>query len=242
MFFFFCSPRWPPLFEQTFGSVLVGTRHTLSPLFCHEIDVKYFFLCLLSSGRKTIFVQSLLWDLIRTALAQIVKRGPQQHNNTTITNQPTNKDKKDKKNKKTRSSLKPGVIFSVVDRMFAHSVGTMVDGEHAFATSGGAAWRRRQRRPRALRRFILWSTKMEVAAALHHMARQRTRLADDATQTTSACDHSNASTQTETYAVFDYIAPPPVNLNIAPPLAATCAATSFCSNSASYQVRGTCTC
>ena len=72
-------------------------------------------------------------------------------------------------------------------------------------------------------------TKMEVAAALHHTARKRTRHADDATQTTSACDRFNAATQTETCAasapVFDYIVPPPVNLNIASPPAATCAAT-----------------
>ena len=101
--------------------------------------------------------------------------------------------------------------------MIAPSVGAMMDGEHASATSGGTAWRRRQRRLRALRRFILWSTKMEVAAALHHTARQRTRLADDATQTTSACDRSAP--------VFDYIVPPPVNLNIASPPAAACAAT-----------------
>ena len=102
-----------------------------------------------------------------------------------------------------------------------------MDGEHAYATSGGTAWRRRQRRLRARRLFILWSTKMEVAAALHHTARQR--LTGEATQTTSACDRSNAATHTETYAasapVFDYVAPAPVNLNIASPLAATCAAT-----------------
>ena len=40
----------------------------------------------------------------------------------------------------------------------------MVDGEHAFATSGGTAWRRRQRRLRAFRRFVLWHSKMKVAA------------------------------------------------------------------------------
>ena len=49
--------------------------------------------------------------------------------------------------------------------MFAPSVGTMMNGEHAFATSGGTAWRRRQRRLRAFRRFVLWHSKMEVAAA-----------------------------------------------------------------------------
>ena len=42
--------------------------------------------------------------------------------------------------------------------MFAPSVGTMLNGEHAFATCGGPAWRRRQRRLRAFRR----------SAALHH--------------------------------------------------------------------------
>ena len=58
--------------------------------------------------------------------------------------------------------------------MFAPSVGTMMDGAHAFATSGGTAWRRRQRRLRAFRRFVLWHSKMEVAAALHHTSGRRT--------------------------------------------------------------------
>ena len=62
-----------------------------------------------------------------------------------------------------------GVAFlSVVALMFAPSVGAMMNGAHAFATSGGTAWRRRQRRLRALRRYVLWHSKMEVAAALHH--------------------------------------------------------------------------
>ena len=52
--------------------------------------------------------------------------------------------------------------------MFAPSVGAMSNGAHAFATNGGAAWRRRQRRLRAFRRYVLWHSKMEVAAALHH--------------------------------------------------------------------------
>ena len=65
-------------------------------------------------------------------------------------------------------------VFSVVARMFAPSVGTMMNGEHALATTGGTAWRRRQRRLRAFRRFVLWHSKMEVAAALHHTSRQRT--------------------------------------------------------------------
>ena len=58
--------------------------------------------------------------------------------------------------------------------MFAPSVGTMLNGEHAFATSGGTAWRRPQRRLRAFRRFVLWHSKMEVAAALHHTSGLRT--------------------------------------------------------------------
>ena len=49
-----------------------------------------------------------------------------------------------------------------------------MNGEHAFATSGGTAWRRRQRRLRAFRRFVLWHSKMEVAAALHHTSGLRT--------------------------------------------------------------------
>ena len=58
--------------------------------------------------------------------------------------------------------------------MFAPSVGTMMDGEHAFATSGGTAWRRRQRRLSAFRRSVLWHSKMEIAAALHHTSGMRT--------------------------------------------------------------------
>ena len=52
-----------------------------------------------------------------------------------------------------------------------------MDGEHAFATSGGSAWRRRQRRLRAFRRFVLWQSKMEVAAALDHSSGLRQRAA-----------------------------------------------------------------
>ena len=58
--------------------------------------------------------------------------------------------------------------------MFAPSVGTMMNGERAFASRGGTAWRRRQRRLRAFRRFVLWHSKMEVAAALHHTSGIRT--------------------------------------------------------------------
>ena len=76
-------------------------------------------------------------------------------------------------------------FFSVVTTMFAPSVGAVMDGEHAFATSGGTAWRRRQRRLRAFRRFVLWHSKMEVAAALHHTSRQRTATTAAATQTMS---------------------------------------------------------
>ena len=49
--------------------------------------------------------------------------------------------------------------------MFARSVKTMMDGKHVFATSGGAAWRRQQRRLRPFRRFVHWATNMELAAA-----------------------------------------------------------------------------
>ena len=76
-------------------------------------------------------------------------------------------------------------VSSVVARMFAPSVGTMMDGEHAFAASGGTAWRRRQRRLRAFRRSVLWHSKMEIAAALHHISRQRTSTTATATQTTN---------------------------------------------------------
>ena len=59
----------------------------------------------------------------------------------------------------------------------------MIDGEHACATSGGTAWRRRQRRLRAFRRYVLWHSKMEIAAAIHHTSRQRTSTTTAATQT-----------------------------------------------------------
>ena len=64
-------------------------------------------------------------------------------------------------------------FFFVVARMFAPSVGTMTNGEHAFASSGVTAWRRRQRRLRAFRRCVLWHSKMEVATALHHTSGMR---------------------------------------------------------------------
>ena len=82
--------------------------------------------------------------------------------------------------------IKPGVAFLfVVARMFAPSVGTMMNGEHAFATSGGTAWRRRQRRLRAFQRYVLWHSKMEVAAALHHTSGLRTSSTAAATQSAS---------------------------------------------------------
>ena len=76
-------------------------------------------------------------------------------------------------------------VFSVVARMVEPSVGTMMDGEHVFATNGGTAWRRRQRRLRAFRRFVLWHSKMEIAAVLHHTSRQRTSTTAAATQTSN---------------------------------------------------------
>ena len=59
----------------------------------------------------------------------------------------------------------------------------MMDGEHAFATSGGTAWRRRQRRLRAFRRYVLWHSKVEIAAALLQNSRHRTSTTTAATQT-----------------------------------------------------------
>ena len=81
-----------------------------------------------------------------------------------------------------QGSNQVSLFFSVVARMFAPSVGTMMDGEHAFATSGGTAWRRRPKRLRAFRRYVLWHSKMEIAAALHHTSRQRTSTTTAATQ------------------------------------------------------------
>ena len=66
--------------------------------------------------------------------------------------------------------------------MFAPLVGTMINGKHAFATTGGTAWRRRQRRLRAFRRYVLWHSEMEIAAALHHTSGLRTSSTTAATQ------------------------------------------------------------
>ena len=111
--------------------------------------------------------------------------------------------------------LKPGVVFfSVVAHMFAPSVGTTMDGEHAFATSDGTAWRPRQRRPRAFRRFVLSSSKMEVAASLHHTARLLTATAAAATQTMNYIPAPAAATYSaaamSTSALIQYVAPAPV--------------------------------
>ena len=106
--------------------------------------------------------------------------------------------------------------------MFAPSVGTMMDGEHAFATSGGTAWRRRQRRLRAFRRYVLWHSKIEIAAALHHTSRQRTATIEAATQTMSyapgpadACYTATGMTNSiaeflePLVPVIEYVAPTP---------------------------------
>ena len=117
-----------------------------------------------------------------------------------------------------RSRFKPGVAFcfSVVTRMFAPSVGTMMDGEHAFATSGGTAWRRRQRRFRAFRRCVLWHSKMERAAALHHTSRQRTSTTAAATQTMNFAPDPAAATYAATASfsapatAIEFVTPSPV--------------------------------
>ena len=117
--------------------------------------------------------------------------------------------------------LKPGVaFFLVVARMFAPSVGTMMDGEHAFATSGVTAWRRRQRR---LRRYVLWHSKMEIAAAIHHTSRQRTSTTTAATQTVNYVFVSAAATYAATASVhvIGYVTPSLVLENIAPAPAVT---------------------
>ena len=116
------------------------------------------------------------------------------------------------------SRLKPGVAFcfSVVARMFAPSVGTMMDDEHAFATSTGTAWRRRQRRLRAFCRFVLWHSKMEIAAALHHTSRLRTSTTSAATQTMSFAPDPAAATHAATASfsapatAIEFVIPSPV--------------------------------
>ena len=97
-----------------------------------------------------------------------------------------------------------------------------MDGEHAFATSGGTAWRRRQRRLRALRRFVLWHSKMDVAAALHHTSRQRTAPTAAATQTMSyAPDPAYSTTAMTTSALIECVAPAPVIADFLEPLVPT---------------------
>ena len=105
----------------------------------------------------------------------------------------------------------------VVARMFATSVGTMMDGEHAFATSGGTAWRRRHRRLRAFRRFVLWHSKMEIAAALHHTSSQRTSTTAAASQTVNFAPVPAAATSSATAPVLvnEFMASAPVNKYVA---------------------------
>ena len=107
--------------------------------------------------------------------------------------------------------------------MFAPSVGTMMDGEHAFATSGVTAWRRRQGRFRAFRRYVLLLSKMEIAAALHHTSRQRTSTTTAATQTVNYVFVSAAATCAAPASVHltEYATPAPVIENIAPVPAVT---------------------
>ena len=77
------------------------------------------------------------------------------------------------KQQQQQGSNRCRLLFSVVARMFAPSVDTMMNGEHAFATSGGTTWRRRQR---VLVPFVrlFWHSMREVAAALHHTSGLRT--------------------------------------------------------------------
>ena len=96
--------------------------------------------------------------------------------------------------------------------MFAFLVGTMMDGEHVFATSGGTAWRRRQRRLRAFRRYVLWHSKMEIAAAIHHTSRQRTPTTTAATQTVNYASVPAAATYaaaTASVLVIEHVTPDP---------------------------------
>ena len=100
---------------------------------------------------------------------------------------------------------------------------TMMNGEHAFATSGGIAWRRRQRRLRAFRRYVLWHSKMEIEAALVHTSRQCTSTTTAATQTVNYVFVSAAATYAAPASVhvIEYVTPTPVIENIAPVPAVT---------------------
>ena len=120
------------------------------------------------------------------------------------------KEEESAKRSKRKARFKPGVAFffcSVVARMFAPSVGTMIDGEHAITTSGGTAWRRRQRLLRAFRRYVLWHSKMEIAAAIHHTSRLRT----STTQTVNFASVPAAATYAATASVpvVEHVTPDP---------------------------------
>ena len=69
-----------------------------------------------------------------------------------------------------------------------------MDGEHAFVTNGGTARRRRHRRLRAYRRFVVWHSEVETAAALHRTSRQSTSTTTAATQTVNYVFVSAAAT------------------------------------------------
>ena len=86
-----------------------------------------------------------------------------------------------------------------------------MDGEHAFATSGGTTWRRRQRCLRAFRRFVLWHSKMEIAAAIHHTSRLRTSTTIAATQTVNFAPVPAAAPDAATASVpvVEHVTPDP---------------------------------
>ena len=92
-------------------------------------------------------------------------------------------------------------FFSVVARMLTPSVLTMMDCEHAslpvVAPHGDDDSDARVP-------FAVSSTKMEVAAALHHTARQRTATTAAATQTMTY-----AATATSTSVLIEHVAPAP---------------------------------
>ena len=74
------------------------------------------------------------------------------------------------------------------------------------------------RRLRAFRRYVLWHSKMEMAAALHHTSRQRTSTTTAATQTVNYVFVSAAATYAAPASVhvIEYVTPAPVMENIAP--------------------------
>ena len=100
------------------------------------------------------------------------------HNNTTTTPTPTTQHQHQHHNtNKNNTKFKPSVAFLFfccgphVCTFNGHHDGWCTRVRYQW---WHPPWRRRQRRLRAFRRFVLWHSKVEMAVVLHHFSRQRT--------------------------------------------------------------------